>query len=69
MTKEKLVNLLEPIPDDAIVYIEADHSQTAEQVSNIRVTGDHSLPYYGDDMNWVDIEDIDPKDVIGVLIW
>jgi len=67
MTKQELTKLLENIPDDAVIYIEADHEQQPEQTGGVRVTKDAYLPYYGDDMNWN--EELDPKEVTAVLIW
>jgi len=51
MTVKELKKLLDKYPEDAIVYIEADHGQSPEQAYN--VTPSHSEPIYcGEEMFW-----------------
>jgi len=56
MTVAELIQQLQSYPDDAVVYVEADHGQTAERMNSILQTDESELPYYGDDLNWEDID-------------
>jgi hypothetical protein len=64
LTKKELLDALQGIPDDAIIYMEADHGQTPEQAGGVYYTIDADLPYYGDDIYWCDkTEDGDAIDL------
>ena len=54
MFKRELADLLTFMPDDAIIYIEADHGQQSEQAGSINVCYEEydEFPYYGEDMEW-----------------
>jgi len=73
MNTLELKQLLSNIPDGAIIYIEADHGQQSEQTSRVLVTDeefeDGKAPYYGEDVDWVEIDDLyDAKNITAVLI-
>jgi hypothetical protein len=48
--KEQLANL----PDDALVYVEADHGQLPEQACSLFITDSSQTDHYGDDIAWED---------------
>ena len=53
MTVKELKEMLRNIPDEAIVYIQADHGQTPEQAGYINLTHqEDGLDYYGEYINW-----------------
>jgi hypothetical protein len=68
----KLKQTLLNIPDDAEIYIEADHGQSPEKAYTILATDedldDGILPYDGEDIDWKEIEDCDLCLIKGVLI-
>jgi len=73
MNTLELKQLLSNIPDNAVIYIEADHGQQSEQSSRVLVTDeefeDVKAPYYGEDFSWVEIDGLyDIKNVTAVLI-
>ena len=57
MIIKELIEKLKQHPEDAMVYIEADHSQTPEQANRVVITGSEELNYYGDDCCWDTVED------------
>jgi len=61
MTVKELKEILSRIPDDAIIYVEADHGQQPEQADIVYMTNEEfeeKAPYYGEDLDWEDVEDI-----------
>jgi len=69
----ELKRLLSDIPDNAIVYVEADHGQSSEQASRVLVTdeefNDGKTPYYGENIDWVEIDELyDASNITAVLI-
>jgi len=68
----ELKRLLSYIPDNAIVYIEADHGQSPEQAYSISVTNeeftDGELPYYGEDIDWKNISECEKDKITAVKI-
>ena len=73
MNIKKLKEIINLIPEDAKIYVEADHGQQSEIAHNILFCiddcGYQRLPYYGEDLDWcqqVEIEDF--TEVIAVLI-
>ena len=67
-----LKQLLFNIPDNAVIYIEADHGQQSEQAGDILVTDEefenNEFPYYGEDIDWKDVEECDVCLITAVLI-
>lgn len=57
LTVEKLKIMIKDIPDDAVVYVEADHGQLPEGAGGVFYTTDSELPYYGDEISWIDDEE------------
>lgn len=55
MTIKELKDIIKDIPEDAVVYIEADHGQSPEQAGIIEVTADIDLPPNGDEVAWRNI--------------
>jgi len=68
----ELKQILSDIPDEAVIYTEADHGQQPEQsfsvYVNIEEFEDGELPFNGEVMDWNDIEDIDVSKIKAVLI-
>lgn len=53
LTVGELKELLRNIPDDAIIYVEADHGQTPYQASYIDITHqENDLEYDGENIRW-----------------
>jgi len=56
MTKVELLEALADVPDDAIIYVEADHGQQPEKAHGVDYTfadfDDEGAPYYGDELAW-----------------
>ena len=68
----ELKRLISNIPDNTVIYIEADHGQQSEQAGSILVSDDEfeddELPYYGEDISWKDISECDINLITAVLI-
>jgi len=68
----ELKRLLLDIPDNATIYIEADHGQSPEQAHSIFVTdeefADGEYPYYGEDIDWKDISECEKDKISAVKI-
>ena len=68
----ELKRLLSDIPDNAIVYVEADHGQSSEQAHSISASDEYfeynESPYYGEDIGWKDISECDISLITAVLI-
>jgi len=68
----ELKRFLSNIPDNAIVYVEADHGQSSEQAHSISASDkyfeDDEIPYYGEDISWKDISECDVNLINAVLI-
>jgi len=60
--------ILEGLPDDAKVYVEADHGQSPESAGWFTMTSDADLPYSGENIEWSEDNDIEPLDVTAVMI-
>jgi len=58
MNGKHLKEIASIIPDDATIYVEADHGQSPEQASGVRVCVEThvKMPFYGDDLEWEDVE-------------
>jgi hypothetical protein len=67
MTVKELIKILELLPRDAIVYVEADHGQTPEKAHYINFTKCNDLDYYGEDIDWNE-EDLEYEEVTAILI-
>jgi len=67
MTKKELIEELSIYPDDAIIYIEADHGQLPEQVDNIFVTKDEELPYTSEDIAWRGLDEVKKIDQVTAI--
>lgn len=66
MIAKELKELLANCPDDAIVYVEADHGQLPEQAYSLYVCDfQDELPYYGDDLVF---EESTKGDITAILI-
>jgi hypothetical protein len=68
MTVKELIKKLKKIPGNVEVYIEADHGQTPEKASSIFVTTETELSYYGDGIDWMNMEDMNLKKITAVNI-
>ena len=73
MNALELKQLLSNIPDNAMIYIEADHGQQSEQAGRILVTDEEfendKFPYYGEELDWIGIEELyDANNITAVLI-
>lgn len=69
MKVKELIKKLKDVPQNAEVYIEADHGQLAEQASSLGFTYDDELPYYGDDISFkYTINTFSKKKVTAVII-
>lgn len=69
MTVGELKELLSAYPDNAIVYVEADHGQNPYQANYINKTNETYLPYDGEDIDFNDFnDDFDNKDVTAINI-
>lgn len=68
ITVKELKDNLKDIPDDAIVYVYADHGQTAEQAGFFNVTSDNELEYYGEEIDWDGKIDLDSKNITAIMI-
>jgi len=64
----ELKAMLADMPDDAIVYVEADHSQSAEQAGWFSMSDDIDTPYNGEEMEWSEDNEMNPLDVTAVII-
>jgi len=68
----ELKRLLSDIPDNAVIYIEADHGQQSEQAGDILISDDEfedgEIPHYGEDIGWKDISECDISLITAVLI-
>lgn len=58
MNKKELLEALKDVPEDAVVYAEADHGQHPETAHGVAFSVDEpdengKMPYYGDEMTWV----------------
>lgn len=62
MTKIELVNLLEldlvDVPDNAEIYVYADHGQATEKSSSLSLCKDENLPSNGDDLTWRSLDEV-----------
>ena len=52
MNVGELKEYLENIPDDAKVYVEADHGQSPEPWGYMETTSSSELPYDGEEIAW-----------------
>lgn len=73
MTNKKLKEILNRVPDDAVVYCESDHGQQPERANGVLFCiddcGYRKLPHYGEDLDWFEYQEIeDMNEVIAVLI-
>ena len=76
LSVKTLQDMLDKLPEDTVVYVEADHGQLPEQSSGIYFyeSGSQQFvsPYYGDDLDWKDLfeteDDYDFSHVKAVLI-
>jgi hypothetical protein len=69
VTAAKLRDVINKVPDEAVVYVESDHGQSAEQAGHILVCYSPKQPYYGDDLGWEEIdENTEWENVRSVLI-
>lgn len=55
MDVKYLKEILQYIPESAIVYSCADHGQQSEQVNTVSVTDCDDLKYYGEHIDWIAI--------------
>jgi hypothetical protein len=72
MTKKELVEMLAFYPDDAIIYVEADHAQTPLQADCLGLSKDEKdeqdkLPYDGEDMCWRETKDVKKTDQVTAI--
>lgn len=73
MTNKELKEMLNKVPDNAVIYCESDHGQIPEQINNVMFCIDgcscEKLPYYGEDLGWFELKEIeDMSKVIAILI-
>lgn len=70
MDNEDLIKTLKQYPKTARIYVESDHGQSPEQSGAVNVCTEKlkELPYNGDELNWRDTKDVDPKDVTAINI-
>ena len=65
-------DILSELPDNAAVYIEADHGQRSEVAGCVYATDerfeDNRTPYYGDDIEWMEISDCDISKITAISI-
>lgn len=52
MTKKELLEYLEGVPDDAIIYAEADHSQTPLRAHSVWYCSSKESSYNGEELDW-----------------
>jgi hypothetical protein len=69
MNVKELTETLNLLPDDAKVYIEADHGQQAETAHNILAYyGKRKLDYYGDELGWEEFCSAIPDDEVKAVL-
>jgi len=59
MKVQELKTLLADLPDDAEVYVEADHGQSPEKAGWFATTAASELPHYGEEIEWGDDLDVE----------
>jgi hypothetical protein len=68
MTIKDLKNIIANLPDEAIVYVEADHGQLPEHAGFVDITYDSQLHFYGDEIDWRTTEDMLYNQVTAICI-
>lgn len=69
MTVKELIEKLNQVPENALVYVESDHGQCSEHAGDIEVCFDNNTPFYGEDLEWEVLEeDIDTHDIKSIKI-
>ena len=57
MIVKELKEILGKLPEDATVYVEADHGQTPEQQNYVCVALVNEKEYYLEYCTWIDVEE------------
>jgi hypothetical protein len=66
MNKKELFDSLSDVPDNAEIYVEADHGQNPERCPVLLFTADEELPNYGEDIAW--LKTMKPEKATAVLL-
>jgi hypothetical protein len=68
MNVKKLKELLVNLPDDVMVYVEADHGQQPTQANYLNYSTDKDLYYSPEDMDWNADDEEDGIIITAILI-
>ena len=72
MKVSELLQKIDHVDGDALVYMEADHGQMPECAGSVVATTEspETMPYYGEDLDWVSIEEVpDDKKITAIKIF